>query len=47
MKISVEELLDYLSDAVWYAVWQDETAYENIKTEMRLTLEMLAAEGRL
>lgn len=47
MKISIEELLNHLSDAVWYAVELYDTEYEDIRNEMRLTLEMLAANGKL
>lgn len=47
MKISIEELLNHLDTAVWNAVELYESEYEDIRNEMRRTLEMLAAEGKL
>lgn len=47
MKMSIDELVNNMMDAVWNAVELYNSEYESIEKELRLQLEKLKADGKL
>lgn len=47
MKMSIDELVKNMMDAVWNAVELHNSEYEDIEKELRLQLEKLQADGKL